>query len=895
MNKNLKVASLAAAIALAMGSTAAMAASPTATQLPGKGKVVVTTGTVTPTIDATAGTMTVAVAGNTVIDWGKGTAATDLNPAGVGGFNIGSAAKVDFSGGFGVLNIDSSGNASQILGKLNGDNNLFVANTNGIIVGQEASITATGSLGLIANTIEVPTTYDGKKPINDGTGGNVTVAAGATLDGSSILITGGNVVNVDVGALAADKPTTIRAGLPSDLAGPFSTKNAKAMVNLTHADSSVPQTGRISALGSAGGASTAGVIDLSALNPTKVIDTVAGTFTNNGELTGPTNASEFAPFAGGFVNNAEYTGTGTLTAASIVNNGAMGTKDTPLGSITTSAGGITNAGTLYSGALSTSKGGLSNTGVIESAGGVTTNGGGLSNDGNITVAGGIDVSYGNVVNNGNIKDTAIDGGTLTVTGGSITNNGKLDQFYYVATEALPTTDAKYVDGADGSITNAGAIISNAWLGISVASFDPDDSKNTTTGSFTNSGQLWVDVTNPSLYIYAQNDVTLGGSISTTDNAKTPVVKAVSATNPLDYVGLRADGNGLGNGGVLSVNTGLYSTGGTYLYGDVVKLYADVSGGDWVEISAGDKLDNDYAVRVAKGVTVSGDQVYVSGMDTGLHPNVILQGTVAGNDVTFGYGSDYAVSDVFSGPEGGIVMTGADPSLTFDFTGRIKTAPYLNQDNFRYNALPVSLDDTASGAVALALNPVAYQTNGTDNGLSAVNLLVDGDVTLSQNGTGAYQPVGPGGTAVTGVTNIPNTHLVLQSTGNIDVAASYWPGYVYLGTISADADGNPLPGTLGLGQISLDGDFSNVLPGNVDGASGIHFMTQFPVDFGGTVTTNANAWVNFATDVLTQKAQADNEANPFLYGGYTSGTSKVVTYGVLDADSIHTKAPVADNQ
>jgi len=886
MNKNLKMASLAAAIALAMGSTAAMAAGVTATQLPGKGKVVLqgADGTAA-AIDASTATMAVAVTGSTVIDWGSGTA---LNPNGVGGFNIGSDATVQFFGNAGVLNIDSSGNASQILGKLTGESNLFVANANGIIVGKGASITTGGALGLIANAIAPDQTgFDGTAPAYNGTGsGNVTVAAGAELGGATVLITGGNVVNVDVGSIGAN--TTIRAGLPSSDAGPFSDKNTKAMVNLTNAGSDPVILGVGDVIASAGGASTAGAIDFSAVTAPVA---VAGTFTNNGTLAFGGSA---ASFTGGFVNNLIYTGTGTLAAASVVNNGAMGAKDAPLASITTSAGGITNAGTLYSGALSTSKGGLSNTGVIESAGGVTTNGGGLSNDGNITVGGSVSVTSGNVVNNGNIESTVTGGSTLTVTGGSITNNGKLDQFNRVETVAVETTNSNYVAGKDESITNAGAIISNARLTISAAPVVSTDPTNTTTGSFTNSGQLWVGTSDKSLAISAQNDLTLGGSISTTNNAATPVVTAVSAKNPLSSATLEA-------GGVLSVNTGLYTTTTANLAGDMVKVYSNVSSTNSagtsgaVTIAAGDMSDTDYAVRVAKGVTVSGDQVYVSGMDTGLHPNVILQGTVAGNDVTFGYGSDYAVSDVFSGPEGGIVMTGADPSLTFDFTGRIKTAPYLNQDNFRYNALPVSLDDTASGAVALALNPVAYQTNGTDNGLSAVNLLVDGDVTLSQNGTGAYQPVGPGGTAVTGVTNIPNTHLVLQSTGNIDVAASYWPGYVYLGTISADADGNPLPGTLGLGQISLTGDFSNVLPGNVDGASGIHFMTQFPVDFGGTVTTNANAWVNFATEALTQKYQAENEADPFLYGGHTSGTSKVVTYGVLDADSIHTKAPVADNQ
>lgn len=697
MNKNLKMASLAAAIALAMGSTAAMAADVTAAQLPGKGKVVAG-GATAPT--PTAGSMTVTLTGNTVIDWGKGTATGDLNPTGVGGFNIGSDAMVNFNGAFGVLNVDSTGNASQILGQLTGAGNLFVANANGIIVGQDAVITSTtGGVGLIANTLSSTfTDFDGTTTTlaYAGTGGDVTVAADATLVGTSVLITGGNVVNVDVGALPTGVATTISAGLP---AGTGATgRNTNAMVNLTNADSSSVALDTGDVIASAGGASTAGAIALDEGTASSI--EVAGTFTNNGVLTLPTATS----FEGSFVNNGQLVATGDLA---------------------------------------------------------------------ITAA----------------EDLTLYGPIGTLSGTTYT--------------PLSSSDA------------------------------------------------------------------LSGSITLT------------ATD-----------------GTLSNYTGLHADDDVVLQGNAVKVYSNVSSGGAVGILAGDTLGaDDYAVRVAKGVTVSGDGVYVGGMDDDLHPNVILQGRIAGNDVLFGGASERAVSDVFSGPEGGIVLTGANPSLVFDFTGRIKTAPYLNQDNFRYNALPVSMDDAATGTVDLALNPVAYRTNGTDNGLSAVNLLVDGDVTLSQNGTAGYAPIGPNGSAVTGVLDIPNTHLVLQSTGDLNVAANYWPGYVYLGNISADANGKPLPGTLsGLGQISLTNasGFSNVLPGDVDGASGIHFMTQFPVEFASTVTTNANAWVNFATEGLTETYQLLNTSKPFLYGGQLNST-KVVTYGVLGADSIHTKTPVADNQ
>jgi hypothetical protein len=306
------------------------------------------------------------------------------------------------------------------------------------------------------------------------------------------------------------------------------------------------------------------------------------------------------------------------------------------------------------------------------------------------------------------------------------------------------------------------------------------------------------------------------------------------------------------------------------------------------IATGDSLraDGEYAVRVVAGKTVSAAVITVDGDSSANAPNVILQGTLEANSINFG-GISGAVSDVFTGPQGSLSLVDAGQALTFNFAGAVKTVPYNNAGaNFRYNGLNVLTDGATP--LALTLNPVAYESRGTADG-SAVNILVNGDVALT--GLSAT-PVSANGTAVTGVTNIPNTHLVLQASGNIaTTGAFYWPGYVYLGNVNADADGNALPGTLGMGTITTGGDFNNVLPGDTAGASGIHFITQFPVSLGGNVVTNANAWVNFGTELLTAKyVNEQGSTGPFFGGSQGPGT--VINYGALDASSFHTHAPVA---
>lgn len=85
--------------------------------------------------------------------------------------------------------------------------------------------------------------------------------------------------------------------------------------------------------------------------------------------------------------------------------------------------------------------------------------------------------------------------------------------------------------------------------------------------------------------------------------------------------------------------------------------------------------------------------------------------------------------------------------------------------------------------------------------------------------------------------------------------------------------------------------SSRLLGDAVGGSGIHFITQKPLVLGGDLTTNANAWVNFGTDLLTQNYAAGMVGSGQFFGG-TKGSGNVVNYGDLDPSMFHTYAPDA---
>ena len=810
-----------------------------------------------------------------MVDWGSGSLNAD-QPA---GFNVGANATLHFAGANAtsnaVLNIDSSGQASQILGTVDtqGSNvSVFVANRNGIIVGATGNMTASGQIGLIANAMDATqqSTFNGS-PDYAGSGGDVNLVQGSRLAGSSVLVTGGNVVTVDLASVSGPAPVSLRAGLPSSGTG---AQNPSAQLNLGAGAPAVFGGGTIE---SAGNATSTGDIDLAT---SFVTVQVAGTFTNAGTL-----RLGFNSFTGVLDNegvvNASGSGGDRLTVGGLINNGSFGSSTVPFDSITTTAGGIENHGPLYGGLVATQGGGLVNSDHMETDGlvirGALTNSGylGVTNDGiyNIQIVGG-DVDNSGIFAGGGA------GTWMQVSNGSVVNTGRIEAMDEIETLS-DASAASFRPGADYSISNSGTIVGVAGFSANTDHEGPA-ADNDSTGSFSNTGTIDVSA-DGGLAIDAWNDAMLAGTVRV-------------AGNPIGGNDRLYAASVVAHQGVMTQLAPLYASQGITLGGGQVKVMADVDTVNYgVYIDGGHLAGSDYDIRIAAGKTVSGPEVRIEGSDADTHPNLMLQGTVAGGTVAMGYRSLTGrtllpLGDVFAGPNGRILATGAHPWVSFNVTGRVKIAPYLST-SFRYNYLPITVTDV--GSLALTLDPVAYQTNGTDNGKATFNILVNGSVVLNDP---VLATVHAGDTVASG--SWPNTHLVLQATGNIQTAAAkdfYWPGYIYLGTIAKDAAGHALPGTLGTGTITTGGEFNNVLPGSSASGAGMHFMSGHPLVLGGNVITNASAWINFALDSVTRSyadGSLDTQGHAF-YGGTRSDDGSV-TYGRLAPSRFHTH-PVANRR
>lgn len=240
-------AALATVVAIAFGSPAFAAI--TATTLPSGATVAGGNATIT----QSGNTMTVSGTGNSVITYS-------------GGFNVGSAATVTFNGG-NTLNIDKSGGASEIDGKINGNaTGVFIANANGIVVGNGASINLTGAggangggnFGLAAQDLSGSAQTSafmssGTMPanfVNTASGAGVTIGTATITAGSAVVNANGNIANsgsITTSTTGGTGALTIEAGnqlvnygtlVNNSPVGGAVTSNYSAQINLiSHGES----------------------------------------------------------------------------------------------------------------------------------------------------------------------------------------------------------------------------------------------------------------------------------------------------------------------------------------------------------------------------------------------------------------------------------------------------------------------------------------------------------------------------------------------------------------------------------------------------------------------------------------------------------------------------------
>jgi filamentous hemagglutinin family protein len=601
----LVLTALAASVTAALLSAPTWAATLATTQLPGQGRVVsgqVSVG------HLSAGSMDLTLNGPAVIDWGKGTARGDINAGGAAGFNIGSAAGVNFGGAAGaaVLNIDSSGNPSQILGALGAHGvDVFVANANGIIVGAKAQILSDRTVGLIGNRLlpGATTGFNGSSDsvVRDGSGGDVTVLAGASFGGGGkVLIAGGGNVNVDLGAFAG--PLELAAGRAVSRGG---TDNASATLSV-----SGQQRGRVDGFSSAGSATNLGVLSLAGAQ-------VDGRLVNEGTLT----LADGLAIRGKLENRNTLTADGNVTVGALNNKGLLTTQG-----VLTSRGWVINSGRIDSptaaGALR-SFGQFTNSGKIQGVSYLDVSRGSLVNDGSIALVdaqdtqgspGAVLVRGGDLVNGGSITSTVGANGKplyadliAQVTNGSIRNRGLLAGFGQVATGSDTQSPNFRADG-DYSISNAGTIRGNFTLD---ANFSARLEDNTSTGSFSNTGVL--DLRAPyagadrSLWINAHDNVTLGGRVWAGG-------KALSQTNALDGVLIGASAGRLTIGTPLVFLADGSNSGTAYLSGQQVRVAADVIGvgkASAIYLTTGRTSSGGSDYTVAPGAQLKAGAVYVS--------------------------------------------------------------------------------------------------------------------------------------------------------------------------------------------------------------------------------------------------------------------------------------------
>ncbi len=244
-----RLKSVAVATALACAAIGSAQAGISSTALPAGATVTSGSATITPG----ANSLTISASGNAVITYS-------------GGFNVGSQATVTVNGG-NVLNIDTSGTASEIDGTINGNaSGVFIANANGIVVGNGASINLPGAFGLAAQDLTGSAqinafSLNGTMPSNmvkSPTGASIVINNGATIiAGSAVVNANGNIVNsgnVTAAPNGSGGSLTFVAGnqfmnygtltdnasSPSDLNTIITTPNGGAQINILAGGASGP-------------------------------------------------------------------------------------------------------------------------------------------------------------------------------------------------------------------------------------------------------------------------------------------------------------------------------------------------------------------------------------------------------------------------------------------------------------------------------------------------------------------------------------------------------------------------------------------------------------------------------------------------------------------------------
>lgn len=559
----------------------------------------------------------------------------------------------------------------------------------------------------------------------------------------------------------------------------------------------------------------------------------------------------------------------TLTAGSVVANSGVAFNGSS-SSVTFSGGSTSSPNTV---AALFAAGSVSNSGITDLAANPTI-GGAFTNTGVATVDG---LTAASINNAGKLTDTsgslAAIGATGATSGADITNTGIIDE----TAGTLVLNAAQGFTGASGNFTNTGVI------------------------AFTNAGINGMTV-------HAAN-IDFGGSIQQMTSAGTSP-SALSSTNYLSGFHLDASYSPSGATspvpGVVDVASTVYSP--FSVTGQAVRIMSggliDPTGGtDVINIGAGTATDpffNNaklaYNLSLFGGTNVASGssapygvlEIITNSTSTSVFPNINLNG-VLGSPTT---GQIYLgtsaspLGNINGDATGGLSLAantstgpGTNTFVEAHFNGNMNN-PYgmsqSGQTSYLYNNLPIAVANTAAGSTGtttLFLDGPSSSSGSAQN----VNVMVAGNVTLASNALPT--PLPAPGSPISPLSTYTNNHLIVQSTGNIQVGNSggtfYWPGLVYLSNASSTSNPTTLSttGSVTFGNTS-GAALNNVLPAISTGGTGIFLETNNLDLNGGTVTTSNDSWVNFANASIASAFKL-TQASSF-YGAYVDNVTSTVT-------------------
>ena len=814
-----------------------------------------------------------------LLDLGGNNLLTGFNTnAGGGIFTVAAGGSYTTAGAFtnsGTMDLEQ---ASSLTVSGNLTNSGTVSTNNQNLQGGANTLTVTGTLTNNAtDTVTIGVNNDTSDVANVGllaNSGTVTVGTGASLNLTSagtdtnngaITLSGGTL-DMQAGSFTNSTTIDLEKGGKLDITGSITNSGAITTnnANLGGPANTITVTGELVNNSSAS-------VTIGANNDTA--DTASiGLLTNSGTVTVDKGAtlnlsnahaasSNFGAIAvnGGTLimqGGADSTGTidleqaGTLTVNnSFTNDGALTTNNANLGG---SANKITITGTLFNDSGATMTIGAHNDTTDTASVGVLTNAGTVTVDKGATL---------NLTSNGadtNSNAIAVNGGTLDVQAGSLTNSGTLDLEQKgkltvtgnLTNSGTLTTNNSNLGGGANTITVTGTLTNNASDSVTIGAHN-DTADTASVGLLSNAGTVTVDK-GATLKLTATGADSNTGSIALDSGTMTIASGGVltnSGTLDAESGGKLTVTGGLTNAGTLSTNGS--NAGGA---ANAITITGKLTNNASANVTIG--ANNDTSDTATVGYTTNAGTITV---DTG----ATLTLTTDTTDTNTG---TIAVNGTLDLKGSATTLSGAGSlTLTNGFITGVGTLPtFKNSSTIKGSGTISNLGITNAGLL-FANQAAPLIILPTSAGLSNTGTLEVGAGDTMVIGTSA-------GGALTNFSSVNNTLTggIYNLTGTLQFGASGT-------TIATNAANITLNGT---GQM-LDFGSNNILAGfNNNASTGV-----FKLASAASLTTNGGTFTNLGTFTVSTGTTFTVGGSSFNFnqnGGtaMVNGTLTSTTLGTL---------------